>query len=171
VVVRPFNAYGPRCQHEGDSGEVIPKFMLRALAGRPMVIFGDGTQTRDFTYVADTARGIRLAGFSDAAVGETINLGYGAEISINELAHSVAQSLGRPDAPRVHDVPRPGDVLRLIADSNMARKLLGYEPQISLVEGLQKLKDWYLSIDQSPEVLLENEIIHNWQTREESTHA
>ncbi len=57
VVVRPFNAFGPRCHHEGDSGEVIPKFMLRCLAGLPMVVFGDGTQTRDFTFVTDTARG------------------------------------------------------------------------------------------------------------------
>ena len=170
VVVRPFNAYGPRCHHEGDSGEVIPKFMLRALAGLPMVIFGDGSQTRDFTYVADIAHGIRLAGVSEAAVGETINLGYGAEISMNKLADSVAQSLGKPDAPKVHDVPRPGDTLRLFADSNLARKLLGYEPQFSLVEGLKKLRDWYLSLDQSPEVLLENEITHNWQTREEATH-
>ena len=55
VVLRPFNAYGPRCHHEGDSGEVIPKFMLRCLAGKPMIIFGDGTQTRDFTFVSDTA--------------------------------------------------------------------------------------------------------------------
>jgi UDP-glucose 4-epimerase len=70
-----------------------------------------------------------------------------------------------------HDIPRPGDVLRLFADSTKSEKLLGYKPQISLVEGLQKLKDWYLSLNQSPEVLLENEIIHNWQTREEATHA
>ena len=62
VVVRPFNTYGPRSHHEGDSGEVIPKFLLRCLAGKPMVIFGDGTQTRDFTYVSDSARGIILAG-------------------------------------------------------------------------------------------------------------
>ena len=77
VVVRPFNAYGPRSHHEGDSGEVIPKFMLRGMAGKPMVVFGDGTQTRDFTYVSDTAWGILLAGVSEAAVGETINLGSG----------------------------------------------------------------------------------------------
>src|SRR5205807_8697625 len=65
VVVRPFNTYGPHCHHEGDSGEVIPKFMLRCMAGRSLVIFGDGTQTRDFTYVSDTARGIFLAGVAD----------------------------------------------------------------------------------------------------------
>ena len=62
VIVRPFNTYGPRCHHEGSSGEAIPKFLLRARAGLPLVIFGDGEQTRDFTYVSDTARGILLAG-------------------------------------------------------------------------------------------------------------
>ncbi len=62
VVVRPFNTYGPRSHHEGDSGEVIPKFLLRCLAGRPMIVFGDGSQSRDFTFVSDTAAGILLAG-------------------------------------------------------------------------------------------------------------
>ena len=69
VVVRPFNTYGPRSHHEGDSGEVIPKFLLRCLAGRPMVVFGDGSQSRDFTYVSDTAAGILLAGEHPDAVG------------------------------------------------------------------------------------------------------
>ena len=80
VVIRPFNTYGPRCHHEGDSGEVIPKFLLRCLAGKPLVIFGDGTQTRDFTHVSDTARGIILAGTSNDAIGKTLNLGSGHEI-------------------------------------------------------------------------------------------
>ncbi|MCA9914288.1 MAG: SDR family NAD(P)-dependent oxidoreductase, partial [Anaerolineae bacterium] len=91
VVVRPFNAYGPRSHHEGDSGEVIPKFMLRCLAGKPLVIFGDGSQTRDFTYVEDTARGILLAGTHEAAIGKTLNLGSGYEIPIHELAETVKQ--------------------------------------------------------------------------------
>src|SRR4051794_31119507 len=90
VVVRPFNTYGPRSHHEGDSGEVIPKFLLRCLAGKPMVIFGDGTQTRDFTYVSDTAAGILLAGEHENAVGDTINLGFGSEVTINTLAQQVA---------------------------------------------------------------------------------
>src|SRR5207247_6543168 len=91
LVVRPFNAFGPRCHHEGDSGEVIPKFMLRCLAGRPLVVFGDGTQTRDFTDVRDTARGILQAGFGEAAIGETLNLGQGSEIRINDLAREVKE--------------------------------------------------------------------------------
>ena len=77
VIVRPFNAYGLRCHHEGDSGEVIPRFMLRCLARRPMVVFGDGAQTREFTYVTDIARAILAAGAVEDAIGETINIGSG----------------------------------------------------------------------------------------------
>ncbi len=95
VVVRPFNAFGPRSHHEGDSGEVIPKFLLRSLAGKPMIVFGDGTQTRDFTFVSDTAAGILLAGEHDRAIGDTINLGSGIEVTINELASQIASLTGR----------------------------------------------------------------------------
>jgi len=169
VVVRPFNTYGPRCHHEGDSGEVIPRFMLRCMAGRPMVIFGDGFQTRDFTYVSDTARGILMAGLADEAVGQTINLGSGGEITINELAREVATVVGQPDAPVIHDDHRPGDVLRLCADTTKARQLLGFEPEVILREGLTRLRDWYLSLGQPPEVLLEQEIARNWELTEVET--
>lgn len=163
VVVRPFNTYGPRCHHEGDSGEVIPRFLLRCMAGRPMVIFGDGTQTRDFTYVSDAARGILTAGLADDAVGQTINLGSGHEIAINELAREVAAVVGRPDTTVIHDDPRPGDTLRLYADTAKARQLLGFEPKVTLREGLARLRDWYLSLGQPPEKLLEQEVVRNWE--------
>jgi UDP-glucose 4-epimerase len=163
VVVRPFNAFGPRSHHEGDSGEVIPKFMLHALAGRPMVIFGDGTQTRDFTYVSDTAAGILAAGQSDAAVGHTFNLGNGREITINNLAQAVAAVVGRSDCQVLHDNPRPGDVLRLYADITKAHSLLGFQPTVSLREGLDLLKAWYESLGRSRQDLLAQEIVHNWE--------
>ena len=163
VMVRPFNTYGPRCHHEGDSGEVIPRFLLRCMAGRPMVVFGNGTQTRDFTYVSDAARGILMAGLADRVVGQTINLGSGREVAINELAREAAVVVGRPDAAVLHHDPRPGDVLRLCADTTKARELLGFEPRITLREGLASLRDWYLSLGQSPEELLEQEILRNWE--------
>ncbi|MBF8272844.1 MAG: NAD-dependent epimerase/dehydratase [Magnetococcales bacterium] len=163
VVIRPFNTFGPRCHHEGDSGEVIPKFLLRCMAGLPMIIFGDGRQTRDFTYVEDTARGIFLAGFSDGVVGETINLGSGQEISMNTLAAVVAEVVGTANAVIVHDVPRPGDVLRLYADASRGLKLLKFSPTISLREGLFRLRDWYAGSGQSPGQLLTKEVVHNWQ--------
>jgi UDP-glucose 4-epimerase len=162
VVVRPFNTYGPRSHHEGDSGEVIPKFLLRCLAGKPLIVFGDGSQTRDFTYVSDSARGIILAGTSEAAVGRTLNLGSGREVTIVELASTVARVAGRPDAQVVHDIQRPGDVLRLGADMTRARELLGYEVQVGLEEGLRRLLEWYRSQPVSPEDLLQQEIVHNW---------
>jgi UDP-glucose 4-epimerase len=161
VVVRPFNTYGPRSHHEGDSGEVIPKFLLRCLAGRPLVVFGDGTQTRDFTFVSDTAAGILLAGEHDVAVGETINLGFGQEVAINELAARVGVAAGRP-VEVVHDVPRPGDVLRLYADTSRAQALLGFAPRVPLEDGLRRLLDWYEGLGVSPERLLEDEIVRNW---------
>jgi UDP-glucose 4-epimerase len=163
VVVRPFNTYGPRSHHEGDSGEVIPKFMLRSLAGLPMVVFGDGTQTRDFTYVTDTAAGILLAGEKDEAVGDTINIGSGREVTINDLGRQVADAIGRGSAVLQHDPPRPGDVLRLCADISHARATLGYSPRIALHEGLAQLLAWYSAQDATPEQLLEREVVRNWE--------
>jgi len=163
VVVRPFNSYGPRSHHEGDSGEVIPKFMLRALAGRPLIVFGDGEQTRDFTFVEDTARAIGLAGFSAEAIGETINIGQGAEITINELAATVSASLGL-DVEVVHDEPRPGDVLRLYCAPERARQLLGFGAEVSLRDGLHRLASWYAESGLSTEELLAAEQVHNWRT-------
>ncbi|MGJ3239823.1 MAG: SDR family NAD(P)-dependent oxidoreductase [Anaerolineae bacterium] len=163
VVVRPFNAFGPRSHHEGDSGEVIPKFMLRAMVGQPLVIFGDGQQTRDFTYVEDTARGILLAGLHDGAIGQTLNIGSNAEITIRALAETVKSVVNNPDAQIIYDAPRPGDVLRLYADSTRAGDLLGFEPQVSLRDGLQRLQTWYQALDISPQTLLADEKVRNWE--------
>ncbi|MBF0383638.1 MAG: GDP-mannose 4,6-dehydratase [Magnetococcales bacterium] len=162
VVVRPFNSFGPRCHHEGDSGEVIPKFMLRALAGKPLIVFGDGSQTRDFTFVTDTARGIVLAGETDKAVGQTINLGSGIETSIKDLADEVKRTVNRQDAEVQFHAPRPGDILRLIADSSKASDLLNYAPAMELRDGLVLLRDWYQQQESSVEELLKEEVVHNW---------
>jgi UDP-glucose 4-epimerase len=163
TIVRPFNSYGPRSHHEGDSGEVIPKFLLRAMADKPMMIFGDGEQTRDFTFVDDTARGIMLAGLAEEAIGQTINIGSNHEITINELAERIRKVTGKPDAEIVYDEPRPGDVLRLYADSQRAGELLGFETLFTLAEGLTQLKAWYDEQPESPQEMLESEIVHNWQ--------
>ncbi|MFA4826220.1 MAG: SDR family NAD(P)-dependent oxidoreductase [Methanoregula sp.] len=162
VIVRPFNTYGPRCHHEGDSGEVIPKFMLRCLADQPLVIFGDGTQTRDFLYVSDTARGIILAGESADTIGNTINLGSGSEITINKLAKAISGVTKKPDARMQHETQRPGDTLRLYADISRARKILDFKPKVTLKEGLSNLMAWYTSQGSSAEDLLEQEVTHTW---------
>lgn len=163
VVLRPFNAFGPRSHHEGDSGEVIPKFLLRSMAGKPMIVFGDGEQTRDYTYVSDTAGAILAAVTAPAAVGETINIGSGKEITINRLAELVRQVVDRPDAEIQHRAPRPGDVLRLCGDAAKAHTLLGYQPQVSLESGLQQVRDWFANCGRSLEELLAGEIEENWR--------
>jgi UDP-glucose 4-epimerase len=144
VVVRPFNSFGPRSHHEGTSGEVIPRFLVRALAGQPLTIFGDGGQTRDFTFVDDTARGILMAGSTDTAIGRTINIGSGREVSVQALADAVRSVAGRPDVTVTHLEPRPGDIGRQRADIGLAQRLLGFEARVSFHDGLQRLRDWIL---------------------------
>jgi dTDP-4-amino-4,6-dideoxygalactose transaminase len=163
VVLRPFNAFGPRSHHEGDSGEVIPKFMLRALAGEPLVVFGDGRQTRDFTHVTDIARAIRCAGETDRAIGETFNLGSGREISIGDLARLMARIAGRPDTTLQHAEARPGDVRRLCADAAKAQRSLGFEPRVTLEQGLTELRAWYETQGRTPRDLLTEETLRNWE--------
>ena len=142
VIVRLFPTYGPRSYHEGDCSEVILKFLLRAMAGQPMTIFGNGLQTRTFTYVADAARGISLAGEAREAVGETVNLGTEREVSVRELAAAAAKAAGV--GPRiVQHLARPGDARRVAMDGSLARRLLGFEPEVTLEEGLALTVDWY----------------------------
>jgi UDP-glucose 4-epimerase len=163
VVIRPFNAYGPRSHHEGDSGEVIPKFIVRARNGLAPLVFGDGLQTRDFTFVDDTARGIAAAATSPDAVGETINLGSGREITVNELAALVTAAAGRPDLTPEHHPDRPGDVRRLLGDSAKARKLLDWEPQVSLRDGLVRLVEWHDAQGTDWVAALAEDVSYNWK--------
>ena len=163
TVVRPFNAYGPRCHHEGDAGEVIPRFVLSAMCGEAMTVFGDGHQTRDFTQVSDTARGILAAAAAPDAIGQVFNLASGAEIAIVALAHRIAQRLGRVDAVIDHHEARPGDVRRLIGDATRARLALGYAPQVNLDVGLDALIGWYQNCARTPQELLREIRLRNWE--------
>lgn len=157
VILRPFNAFGPRCHHEGDSGEVIPKFLLRTWAGQPVVIFGDGLQSRDFSYVTDIAEGIRQAAECADAVGGTFNLGSGREVAILDLANLAGAR------QVIHGDARPSDVRRLVCDATRARQVLGFRPKVTLEDGLLRLREWYVQQGIPPEVLLEREVIYNWR--------
>lgn len=141
TVVRPFNSYGPRSHASGPYGEVIPRFVARALAGQPPVIFGDGRQTRDLTFVEDTARGI-VAAASDAAAGRTVNIASGREVSISKLAEFVVRACGREDLRPVFEPPRPGDVRRHLASTERAERLLGFRGAVGLMKGLQRYVEW-----------------------------
>lgn len=163
-IVRPFNSFGPRSHHEGDAGEVIPKFVLRALAGQPLTLFGDGEQTRDFCYVSDTARGIVLAATAENVLGETINLGSGCERSIREVALAVLAAVGRDPASLHLDVARPGDLPRLRAATEKAQRLLGFRPTVTFDDGLSRLIAWYGRDAILAEQKLLQDVQRNWET-------
>lgn len=163
TIVRPFNSYGPRSHHEGDAGEVIPKFVLRALAGQPLTIFGDGTQTRDFCYVSDTARGIIRAATVPEAIGETINLGSGSELSILNLAQIVLAAVGEGNSSLRFDEARPSDSPRLCAATEKAQRLLDFRSSVTFSEGLSRLIEWYGRDVERARTLLLQDIVRNWE--------
>jgi UDP-glucose 4-epimerase len=142
-VVRPFNTYGPREPYRGARAEVIPRFILRLLQEREPVIFGDGTQTRDFTFVDDTVDGIIRASTCDALVGEAVNVAYGQEVSIGNIAERLSALLGQAERTAAHADPRPGDVDRHFADITKARRLFDYDPKIDLDSGLERTVNWF----------------------------
>jgi UDP-glucose 4-epimerase len=161
IVVRPFNAYGPRAHETGKLAEVIPRFAIRVLNGLPPVIFGNGQNSRDFTYVTDIARGIALAGNCDALVGRTVNIAYGRMITIAEVAQGIANLCDRPDLRPVYLDPRPGDVRVLQADTRRAAHLLGFRPELDFENGLPRYISWFKARHNDVSVLLEDEL-RNW---------
>ncbi len=161
VIVRPFNGYGPRGPVRGTGAEVVPKFVLRTMAGERPIIFGSGVQTRDFVWVEDLARGIAAAASSDEAVGATINIGRGQEVSIRQLAAKVLAILGRGDELPMFDASRPGDVERHLADVERADRLLGWRPTVSIDEGLRRYIDW-LEANHDPHRWLQQDERRNW---------
>ena len=139
TILRPFNTYGP-FQKTGMAGGVVSIFTSRDIEGKPLKIFGDGTQTRDLMYVTDTARFIVDATFSEKAVGEVINAGTGSDISINDLAELIA-SRGTEIKHVEHHHPQ-SEVQKLLGSYQKANELLGWEPEVSLNEGVKRLREW-----------------------------
>jgi UDP-glucose 4-epimerase len=162
VVVRPFNTYGPREHAEGTSAEVIPKFVHRALAGVPPIILGGGQQTRDFTWVEDSARGILAAAACDDLVGEAVNIARGEEVAIAHICDLVVERAGRPELKADYDSARPGDVDRHYADTTRAREVLGFVPEVSIAEGIDRYVTWVEKQDLDLGAWLERDRVQNW---------
>ncbi len=140
TTVRPFNTYGPR----QSARAVIPTIISQMLT-RDRIKLGSLTPTRDFNYVGDTARGFIMAAENDSTLGEVVNLGTGKEISIGELVTVIQELVGRDveiitDDQRIR--PEGSEVMRLIADNRKAKELMGWEPQVSIRDGLQQTINW-----------------------------
>jgi nucleoside-diphosphate-sugar epimerase len=142
VVLRYFNIYGPRQNLNSQYGAVIPLFIAAALRGEPPMIFGDGEQTRDFTFVGNVVEANLLACHAPDAAGGVFNIGCGGATSINELWRRIAAIVGIELAP-IYDEARPGDVRHSFAQIARAREGLGYRPVAELDEGLRRTVAYY----------------------------
>lgn len=141
-VIRPFNIYGPR-QKDSGYGGAISIFTKRVLSNLPPIIYGDGAQTRDYTYVEDVVNAYDLILNYDKPLVEPINFGTGKEIKIIDLANLIIRLSNKEGLVKpVHIEERPGEVRRLIADTSRARAI-GWRPEYGIEEGLQKFIDWY----------------------------
>jgi UDP-glucose 4-epimerase len=143
VIVRPFNNFGPR-QNPGTYAGIIPIVIQRVRNGQPIEIHGDGTQTRDFIFVRDTAEAFIRAYDEEATRGKVINVATGHETSVVDLVTRMLAIMGVPDHPLIHTARRPGDVQRHCGDIRLAQHLIGLEPAAITDEYLKETIDWYL---------------------------
>jgi nucleoside-diphosphate-sugar epimerase len=149
VGLRYFNVYGPRQDPDGPYAAVIPRFFKACLTGEAPVIYGDGSQSRDFTYVSDAVEANLLAaGAPASACGRAYNVGGGRSTSVSELARAVREVTGSGPEPR-HEAPRPGDVLHSAADLSLSERELGYRPRVGMNEGLSRSFEHYRSLVES----------------------
>ncbi len=146
VALRYFNVFGPRQDPQSEYAAVIPRFIWAYRHGEPPVIFGDGEQSRDFTYVENVVQANLAALEVQAIGGRVYNVACGDRITLNELADSLRREIGC-EIEAMHGPERPGDVRHSLADISRARAELGYEPAVSLEEGVRRTVEYYVSAD------------------------
>ncbi|MGO8691105.1 MAG: SDR family oxidoreductase [Thermoguttaceae bacterium] len=145
VALRYFNIYGPRQDPASPYSAVIPLFITAMMAGRQPVVYGDGGQSRDFSYVANAVHANLLAADAPGVAGRVLNVANGQSVDLLTLIDLLNGLLGTHLAPR-HEPPRAGDVRQSLADITLARTLLGYEPAVDFAEGLRRSIDYYRAI-------------------------
>lgn len=142
VCLRYFNVYGPRQDPQSEYAAVIPRFIYFALESKDLPIFGNGKQTRDFTFIGDVVEANLLAMEKEKANGKVLNIAFGRNTTIEELAKTIIE-LTDSSSSIVYKEPRPGDVKDSLADIFLAEEFLGYYPKYSLKDGLEKTLEWF----------------------------
>jgi UDP-N-acetylglucosamine/UDP-N-acetyl-alpha-D-glucosaminouronate 4-epimerase len=137
VALRYFNVFGPRQDPLSEYAAVIPRFVTCLAAGEPPIIYGNGEQSRDFTYVENVTRANLLAISSDMGAGRVYNIACGEQITLNRLLEALQETIGS-DVKATHAAPRPGDVKHSVADISRARAELGYRPAVGFHDGLAR---------------------------------
>jgi UDP-glucose 4-epimerase len=144
VCLRYFNVFGPRQDPNSQYSAAIPKFIRALMTDTPPLIYGDGNQSRDFTYVDNVIKANMLAIKAPDAAGKVFNIAYGKKISVNDLVNKLNIILGKKIQP-TYAPTRTGDVRHSLADISQAQKLLDYSPSVSLEEGLKRTADWFVN--------------------------
>lgn len=142
TIIRPHNVYGPRQMLHDPYRNVIGIFMNRAMKGLPPIIYGDGEQTRAFSYIDDVTPYIAKAGFIKEAKGQIINVGPLEEYSINELAKEVLEAFDLSNLKPTHMADRPREVKNAYSTNDKAKRILGYKTTVKFKEGIQKMAEW-----------------------------
>jgi UDP-glucose 4-epimerase len=142
VALRYFNVFGPYQDPTSQYAAAIPAFVTAILKDEPPTIYGDGKQSRDFTYIDNVVQANLLAASAKETHGETVNIACGQAVTVNEIIDMVNKLLDKNVKP-VYTDPRPGDVKHSLADITAARNLLGFEPAVPFAQGLQLAIDWY----------------------------
>ena len=145
-MARIFNTYGPRMRFDGIYGRAIPRFINQALHGRPITVFGDGSQTRSFTYLTDQIEGLLKLASREEAKGSVVNIGNDLETTIFEMAKKVLEITGSRSEITFHPLPKD-DPLRRKPVITRAREILGWVPKVPLEDGLARTIDWYKSAE------------------------
>jgi nucleoside-diphosphate-sugar epimerase len=143
VSLRYFNVFGPRQDPGSQYSGVISRFIAALLSGEQPVIYGDGDQSRDFTYISNVVDANLRAAETTRGIGEVINVAMGERATLNELLEVLKGITGKPDVSADYREARVGDVRHSLADITRARELLGYEPTVGLEEGLRKTIEWW----------------------------
>jgi nucleoside-diphosphate-sugar epimerase len=143
VALRYFNVFGPRQDPGSQYSGVISRFIDASLNGKQPTIYGDGEQSRDFTYISNVVDANLRAAESNAAIGQVINIANGERVTIKEVFEMVKKLTGHPDAQAEYAPSRAGDVRDSLADLSLAKSLLGYQPQVGLEQGLRLTIDWW----------------------------
>ncbi len=142
ISLRYFNVFGPHQDPTSQYAAAIPAFVTAILEDEPPTVFGDGEQSRDFTYVDNVVEANLLAARVEHTAGEVLNIACGQAVTVNETIDVINELLGKNIEP-LYDAPRPGDVKHSLADITLAQQIIGYKPLISFKQGLQKAIDWY----------------------------
>ncbi|MHC4121194.1 MAG: NAD-dependent epimerase/dehydratase family protein, partial [Planctomycetota bacterium] len=142
VALRYFNVFGPYQDPKSQYAAAIPAFVTHILKDEPPTIYGDGEQSRDFTYIDNVVSANLLAARAKKTSGEVVNIACGRAVTVNQIIDMINNLLGKNVKP-VYVDPRPGDVKHSLADVTAAKRLIGFEPVISFEDGLKKAIDWY----------------------------